>query len=251
MRGRPAKKVRKANLEAKTDESETSVPPLSPSKEFTFDADHGGRGKRQRKPTQKALESEIDLSSIVIKNEAPEPAEDVAETTSKTEPTETSEQGTHFLAGAEASSENPEKETNIDDPDKELSELQIAEDAPVDDKEKENKKPEPGVKVKKPRANIPCPRQFPDGQICGKMHRNEDHLEKHIMVVHEGIKPYLCDICGYGTNLRVKNGFTYGYKTQRRQNLGLCLRSLRLQMFKSTAFKSAFTNCTFGRIDSI
>ena len=45
MRGRPAKKVRKANLEAKTDESETSVPPLSPSKEFTFDADHGGRGK--------------------------------------------------------------------------------------------------------------------------------------------------------------------------------------------------------------
>ena len=28
--------------------------------------------------------------------------------------------------------------------------------------------------------------------------------EKHIMVVHEGIKPYLCDICGYGTNLRVK-----------------------------------------------
>lgn len=201
MRGRPAKKVRKANLEAKTDESETSVPPLSPSKEFTFDADHGGRGKRQRKPTQKALESEIDLSSIVIKNEAPEP-EVVDEITSKTEPAETSEQGTHFLAGADASSENPEKETKIDDPDKELSELQIAEDAPVDDKEKENKKP--GVKVKKPRANIPCPRQFPDGQICGKMHRNEDHLEKHIMVVHEGIKPYLCDICGYGTNLRVK-----------------------------------------------
>ena len=97
--------------------------------------------------------------------------------------------------------------------------------------------------VKKPRANIPCPRTFPDGQLCGKMHRNEDHLEKHIMVVHEGktlinrplepsyvgllslilahilksvkillnypffslgIKPYLCDICGYGTNLRVK-----------------------------------------------
>jgi len=136
MRGRPAKKVRKANLEAKTDESETSVPPLSPSKEFTFDADHGGRGKRQRKPTQKALESEIDLSSIVIKNEAPEP-EVVDEITSKTEPAETSEQGTHFLAGADASSENPEKETKIDDPDKELSELQIAEDAPVDDKEKE------------------------------------------------------------------------------------------------------------------
>ena len=42
--------------------------------------------------------------------------------------------------------------------------------------------------MKKPRANIPCPRQFPDGQICGKMHRNEDHLEKHIMVVHEGNK---------------------------------------------------------------
>ena len=45
MRGRPAKKVRKANLEAKTDESETVGPPSSPSKEFTFDADHGGRGK--------------------------------------------------------------------------------------------------------------------------------------------------------------------------------------------------------------
>lgn len=103
-------------------------------------------GKRQRKPTQKALESEIDLSSIVIKNEAPEP-EVVDEITSKTEPAETSEQGTHFLAGADASSENPEKETKIDDPDKELSELQIAEDAPVDDKEKENKKP--GVKVKR------------------------------------------------------------------------------------------------------
>ena len=45
MRGRPAKKFRKANLEAKTDESETVGPPSSPSKEFTFDADHGGRGK--------------------------------------------------------------------------------------------------------------------------------------------------------------------------------------------------------------
>ena len=101
-------------------------------------------GKRQRKPTQKALESEIDLSSIVIKNEVPEPIPEVVdEITSKTEPAETSEQGTHFLAGADASSE---KETKIDDPDKELSELQIAEDAPVDDKEKENKKP--GVKVK-------------------------------------------------------------------------------------------------------
>ena len=104
-------------------------------------------GKRQRKPTQKALESEIDLSSIVIKNEVPEPLPEVVdEITSKTEPAETSEQGTHFLAGADASSENPETETKIDDPDKELSELQIAEDAPVDDKEKENKKP--GVKVK-------------------------------------------------------------------------------------------------------
>lgn len=103
-------------------------------------------GKRQRKPTQKALESEIDLSSIVIKNEVPEPLPEVVdEITSKTEPAETSEQGTHFLAGADASSENPETETKIDDPDKELSELQIAEDAPVDDKEKENKKP--GVKV--------------------------------------------------------------------------------------------------------
>ena len=45
MRGRPAKKFRKANLEAKTDESDTALPPSSPSKEFTFDADHGGRGK--------------------------------------------------------------------------------------------------------------------------------------------------------------------------------------------------------------
>ena len=45
MRGRPAKKFRKANLEAKTDESDTVGPPSSPSKEFTFDADHGGRGK--------------------------------------------------------------------------------------------------------------------------------------------------------------------------------------------------------------
>ena len=86
------------------------------------------------------------MSSIVIKNEVPEPLPEVVdEITSKTEPAETSEQGTHFLAGADASSEKPEKETKIDDPDKELSELQIAEDAPVDDKEKENKKP--GVKV--------------------------------------------------------------------------------------------------------
>ena len=45
MRGRPAKKFRKANLEAKTDESDTVGPPSSPSKEFTFDADHGGRGE--------------------------------------------------------------------------------------------------------------------------------------------------------------------------------------------------------------
>lgn len=83
-------------------------------------------------------------------------------------------------------------EADVDVVDEETSE-----DIPAS-KEKENKKPEkPGEKVKKPRANIPCPR-------CGKMHRNEDHLEKHIMVVHEGIKPYLCDICGYGTNLRVK-----------------------------------------------
>ena len=86
------------------------------------------------------------MSSIVIKNEVPEPLPEVVdEITSKTEPAETSEQGTHFLAGADASSEKPEKETKIDDPDKELSELQIAEDVPVDDKEKENKKP--GVKV--------------------------------------------------------------------------------------------------------
>ena len=80
----------------------------------------------------------------------------------------------------------------------------IIEEDIKDTTEKENKKPvetkadvKPGEKVKKPRANIPCPR-------CGKMHRNEDHLEKHIMVEHEGIKPYLCDICGYDTKLKVK-----------------------------------------------
>ena len=45
MRGRPAKKVRKANLEPRTDESGSVLPPSSPSKEFTFDVDTGGRGK--------------------------------------------------------------------------------------------------------------------------------------------------------------------------------------------------------------
>jgi DNA repair exonuclease SbcCD ATPase subunit len=65
------------------------------------------------------------------------------------------------------------------------------------DKDDKDAKKTKGPKVKKDRASIPCPR-------CGKKHRNEDHLEKHIMVVHEGIKPYLCDICGYGTTLRVK-----------------------------------------------
>merc|ERR1719362_647292 len=150
--------VRKANLEAKTDESDTALPPSSPSKEFTFDADHGGRGKRQRKPTQKALESEIDLSSIVIKNEVSEPIPEVVdEITSKTEPAETSEQGTHFLAGADASSENPKEETKIDDPDKELSELQIAEDAPVDDKEKENKKTRSEGKETKGKYSMSAP----------------------------------------------------------------------------------------------
>ena len=73
--------------------------------------------------------------------------------------------------------------------------LAVENNEPKAIKEKENVKP--GQKLKRQRANIPCPR-------CGKMHRNQDHLEKHIMVVHEGVKPYLCDICGYGTNLRVK-----------------------------------------------
>ena len=92
----------------------------------------------------------------------------------------------------------PEPEKVVAD-DSEAPEDDNAKIEPVEKVEsKDNKEnTEPGKKVKKPRANIPCPR-------CGKMHRNEDHLEKHIMVVHEGIKPYLCDICGYGTNLRVK-----------------------------------------------
>ena len=46
MRGRPAKKVRKANLEAKSEDGETTLPSLSPTKEFTFDVEHGGRGKK-------------------------------------------------------------------------------------------------------------------------------------------------------------------------------------------------------------
>ena len=45
MRGRPAKKVRKANLEARSDDGESVAPSLSPTKEFTFDVEHGGRGK--------------------------------------------------------------------------------------------------------------------------------------------------------------------------------------------------------------
>lgn len=39
---------------------------------------------------------------------------------------------------------------------------------------------------------------------CGKRARNQEQLEKHIMVVHDKLKPYLCDVCGYGTTLRVK-----------------------------------------------
>ena len=46
MRGRPAKKVRKANLEAKSEDGENMQPSLSPTKEFTFDVEHGGRGKK-------------------------------------------------------------------------------------------------------------------------------------------------------------------------------------------------------------
>ena len=46
MRGRPAKKVRKANLEARGEDGETVLPSLSPTKEFTFDVEHGGRGKK-------------------------------------------------------------------------------------------------------------------------------------------------------------------------------------------------------------
>jgi len=203
MRGRPAKKVRKANLEARGDDGESVAPSLSPTKEFTFDVEHGGRGKRTRIPTKKAQESELDLTQIIIKNEVPDPS-DVPPI--QTIPITVSEEATATVVTV-APIGSPEKTTTIvkvDESDKELPELQIAEDTPAstDIKEKENKKP--GVKVKKPRANIPCPRTFPDGQLCGKMHRNEDHLEKHIMVVHEGIKPYLCDICGYGTNLRVK-----------------------------------------------
>ena len=45
MRGRPAKKVRKVNLEARGDDGESVAPSLSPTKEFTFDVEHGGRGK--------------------------------------------------------------------------------------------------------------------------------------------------------------------------------------------------------------
>ena len=39
----------------------------------------------------------------------------------------------------------------------------------IEEKTKEKENLKPGQRVKKQRANIPCPR-------CGKMHRNEDHL---------------------------------------------------------------------------
>ncbi len=64
-------------------------------------------------------------------------------------------------------------------------------------KGEERPKGEKPPKIRKERVAIPCPQ-------CGKKHRNQDHLQKHIMVVHDKIKPFLCDICGYGTTLRVK-----------------------------------------------
>ena len=159
-------------------------------------------GKRQRKPTAKVADNPELIQQLRIKTEEPEP--------SLSDPLPSIEEALENIVGSveppppkkSKKDETPKKEKN-ESPKKaakaEKTET-AADDVATDDKtkEKENQKPaEPGVKVKKQRANIPCPR-------CGKMHRNEDHLEKHIMVVHEGIKPYLCDICGYGTNLRVK-----------------------------------------------
>ncbi len=127
-------------------------------------------GKRKRIPTQKAIESDLD-ATLKIKVEEPDFNESSQDVPDDFE---------------EAIPGSPAKPPPAKAPkkDKAAKESETEADKSEDDsavKEKENKKPGPGGKVKKPRANIPCPR-------CGKMHRNEDHLEKHIMVVHEGKK---------------------------------------------------------------
>ena len=125
-------------------------------------------GKRKRIPTQKAIESDLD-ATLKIKVEEPDFNESSQDVPDDFE---------------EAIPGSPAKPAKAPKKDKAAKESETEADKSEDDsavKEKENKKPGPGGKVKKPRANIPCPR-------CGKMHRNEDHLEKHIMVVHEGKK---------------------------------------------------------------
>jgi len=148
--------------------------------EVDADLNTTGRGKRKRVPTQKALEADIDLTLKNLKDEGNqesdiESAAKIAKTDEEDDSTEVSKEVIYS---------DKENTTPID------SKLEVKLDVKPGDVK-------PDVKVKKPRANIPCPR-------CGKMHRNEDHLEKHIMVEHEGIKPYLCDICGYDTKLKVK-----------------------------------------------
>ena len=100
-------------------------------------------GKRTRIPTKKAVESELDLSQIIIKNEAPDPTEESISAI----PITVSEEATATIVTVEPIAGSPEKIVKVDESDKELPELQIAEDTPAqaDIKDKENKKP--GVKV--------------------------------------------------------------------------------------------------------
>ena len=81
-------------------------------------------GKRTRIPTQKAVESELDLSQIIIKNEVPDPS-DVSI------PITVSEEATVTVAPMASPEKTTTKIIKIDESDKELPELHIAEDTPV------------------------------------------------------------------------------------------------------------------------
>ena len=117
-------------------------------------------GKRKRVPTQKALEADIDLTLKNLKDEGNqesdiESAAKIAKTDEEDDSTEVSKEVIYS---------DKENTTPID------SKLEVKLDVKPGDVKSD-------VKVKKPRANIPCPR-------CGKL-PTEETLKTYLEIQHK------------------------------------------------------------------
>ena len=112
-------------------------------------------GKRQRKPTAKIAENPELIQQLKIKSEElvlsdPLPTVDEALEDIEIQPPVA-------------------KKTKVEPKDEAKKAKEKVVEDKIENKTKEKENLKPGQRVKKQRANIPCPR-------CGKMHRNEDHL---------------------------------------------------------------------------